>query len=254
MKAVLLLLLSSLTLCAQQPEAGTKPPLPPYIQKIETINIPVIDFLNVSIDEAIEFLRLRTREQTDDASKGQEKTKASSYTNQTKGRVIHSLQVRDISAGEAVREICRLGSANAYLTEAGFLITPADETPEEKDRAYYTIYQHSLHNLSPTDKYALSAQHTFDRLLLKDIEIKDLPLKDALVSLGKNIDAQDYNTPQFSFHIIPPKGQEPPRVTLQRPYATLSMTIDAICQQTGYLWRITTKDKRPLIILAPARN
>ncbi|MBK1826789.1 hypothetical protein [Haloferula rosea] len=153
-----LLLFATATVCScEKPESelsaeqeATAQPGDVVIAKLDSIIIPVIDFEDTSIEEAIDYLRVRSLEldrKGDPNLRGipmlvwKSRTEGSNFdddlsiSDEALSTGIENYHARDVSLLEALRESCRLTRLDAYLTSVGIVICPEGTPPFPNEKA-----------------------------------------------------------------------------------------------------------------------
>ncbi|GAA5495974.1 hypothetical protein Rhal01_02155 [Rubritalea halochordaticola] len=218
--------------------------------------------------EAIEFLRMRSREL--DAREDPNK-KGIGFVTQTppaaplaagipedqKPQTIAKLQLRNVTLGHAIREVCKQTQLDAYITPGRIAIVPRGQAPTTEDGKaipdLIPIYKHPKSNKPITDKSAQVGFEALNHTLLKDIDIREKPLDEALATLNLAKDPKGQARHYINTVIRrKPETKNLPKVTLRTPYTTFTMAVDELCRQSHCHWTIETNGDIPVLVLMPA--
>lgn len=281
MRPIILLLLATLTLHAVE-KAKPASAQELCIQKLETTIIPVIDFQNITFDEAFDFLRLRMRDlDRDDLSPNNSRgisfvvrtpvpeaeenapsPDGFADTSKPGARRINNYQAKNISVAEALRELCRQAKLSAYIPPIGKVtISAQDDIPKDQADKYYIIYQTPKSNRPLRTREEKVTQNKLDSITLKNLNIKETELTEAIRSINKASKIDHTNAHYINIIIRKPPiiGDKPeqkttsiePKVSLSSPHIPFSTAVDKLCQQANYTWTIEFNNDTPVLVLSP---
>ncbi len=235
---------------ADEPQAAKEDPVQAIIfEKLNSIIIPVIDFEDTSLEEAVHFLSHRSRElevaEKDPANRGfnfvirKGEVAPAAEANRT---VVKELRLRNVTALAALHFICEQTHQRYFVDEGVIVISSKKmgdkEVAEPLNQAAHAVLQNKLKNIiiPVIDFENTSIEEAIDYLRMRSVELDP----------GENRKNKGVN-----FVIMRPAnaGGEQNIKSLRLRNVTLGTALENICQQVNF--RTTVGNEA--VILSPKK-
>lgn len=266
----LIALLCALPLPASEP---ARPAIADVLaRRVESTRIPKIDFQNITMDQALEYLRQRSaeiqRHGTTSPTRITQPTPgpAGATSGIGPGSKRLTLKATNITTGDALRACCRLTGTDAYLTSVGTLIVQKGHKPfadpdENRTLIWYPIHRQHTSLIPAPDTTTLPILHKLEDTILTEISITEKPLAAALKTINTRhspnattptiIDIQILQKPGKTTTSSATASPISSTVTLHARTIPFAQAVDFLCTQSGHTWTLTTRAGKLTLIITP---
>lgn len=219
------------------------------LKKLSAIIIPVIDFEDVSIEEAIDFMRTRAREldvnEKDPANRGigfvirqpQAVPAAQGPAVEEKALIISELRLRNVSVLSALKYTCLLTDLQLSI-EDKIIISPKKDG--DKELAF------------PVDEAAMAAlQNKLNTVMIPKIDFENVTIDEALDYLRVRFTEFDPDKKHLNLVLVKPLGKEVPEIAeLRLNNVSTAMYLKQICEATNLEYTVDDA----AVILTPKKK
>lgn len=275
MKSLLLPLLALLSALPLSASEDSRPAIADVLaRRVESTVIPKVDFRNITMDQALDYLRQRSdeiqREGRAVPSRIPQPTPGTGEEPEGIGPGAKRLtfQATDITTGDALRACCRLTGNDAYVTSVGTLIVKKGHKPftnpdENRTLIWYSVQrQHtSLTKLQDSASEQILAK--LEDTILTEVAINDKSLVTALKTINTrrspsattptiiDIRVQPRSSAEQSSSSTTSSASNTPKVTLNARTIPFAQAVDFLCTQAGYTWSLNTHGGDLSLIVKP---
>ncbi|SHK21680.1 hypothetical protein SAMN02745181_3451 [Rubritalea squalenifaciens DSM 18772] len=273
MKSLLLPLLALLCALPLSASEDSRPAFADVLaRRVESTVIPKVDFRNITMDQALDYLRQRSaeiqREGRAVPSRIPQPTPGKEGEPEGIGPGAKRLtfQASDITTGDALRACCRLTGNDAYVTSVGTLIVKKGHKPFASPDENRTLIWYSVHrqHTSLTKLQDSASEQILARLedtILTEVAINNQSLATALKTINSRssptatsptiIDIKLQSGSTQSSTGSSTSTQNPPTVTLNARTIPFAQAVDFLCTQAGYTWTLSTQGGDLALIIKP---